>query len=274
MPKSPKGGNTMAVLTMNVLSRCLMQKTDVRFIIPTPTLDEMLAGTDKYDPEEKFPVVYLLHGAAWDGFDWISNSQIEALAQKYRFIAVIPNCGLSFYNNVPEEERYFDFVADELPQIAEALFHASRKPEDRYIAGISMGGYGSMRIGLTYPERYAKIGCLSGCLDMHAFLAIFDGHSPFNVFTKFGDWHKIPGSPYDVTVLAKQALEAGKKIPPVWNCIGTEDMLYKQAKPVADALIGMGLDYTYVEGHGMHDWNFWNPMLEHGLFDFFFPEKK
>lgn len=261
----------MAVIHINILSRCLAQKTDVRVVVPTPTLDEMMAGKDRYDKEERFPVVYLLHGAAWDSFDWLSNSRIEDLAQRYRFIAVMPSCGLSFYNNVSGEERYFDYVADELPRMVEALFPASDRPEDRYVAGVSMGGYGAMRVGLTYPERYAKIGCVSGCLDVYGFLKASQGRPGiFPIFTKLGELEEIPGSQRDILHLARTAAERGGELPAIWHCMGTEEFIYAQNRPLVDALKKLPLDYTYVEGPGVHNWDFWNPMLEHGLFDFIF----
>lgn len=264
----------MAVINMNILSRTLAQKTTVRLVVPTPTLDEMMLGRDRYDREERFPVVYLLHGAAWDGFDWLSNSRIEDLAQRYRFIAVMPSCALSFYNNIPQEERYFDFAAEELPEMVETLFPASARPEDRFVAGVSMGGYGAMRVGLTYPERYAKIGCVSGSLDVYGFLKASQARPGiFNIFTKLGELEEIPGSERDILHLAKVAAESGKKAPAVWHCMGTEEFIYAQNRPLVDELKKLPLDYTYVEGPGMHNWDFWNPMLERGLFDFFFGKK-
>ena len=67
----------------------------------------------------------------------------------------------SFYNNTTYGPDWFTFVADELPRIVKEMFRVSDKPDNTYIAGLSMGGYGSMKIGLSRPENYAAIGCLS-----------------------------------------------------------------------------------------------------------------
>ena len=46
------------------------------------------------------------------------------------------------------------------------FFRVSQRPEDTYVAGLSMGGYGAMKLALTHPERYAAAASLSGALDL------------------------------------------------------------------------------------------------------------
>ena len=53
----------MAIMNINFTSRCLAMKTSVWVAYPTPTLGEMMQRKDKYDPEKRWPVVYMLHRA-------------------------------------------------------------------------------------------------------------------------------------------------------------------------------------------------------------------
>jgi enterochelin esterase-like enzyme len=58
-------------------------------------------------------------------------------------------------------------VAEELPKICRSYFKGmSDKREDNMVAGLSMGGYGAFKIGMTYPDRYFACGALSGAFDV------------------------------------------------------------------------------------------------------------
>lgn len=91
----------MAIMNINFTSRCLAMKTSVWVAYPTPTLGEMIQRKDKYDPEKRWPVVYMLHGAGGDGFEWIQRADMEQLCCQYGFIAVMPDAALSCYNDTP-----------------------------------------------------------------------------------------------------------------------------------------------------------------------------
>ena len=73
----------MAIMNINFTSRCLAMKTSVWVAYPTPTLGEMIQRKDKYDPEKRWPVVYMLHGAGGDGFEWIQRADMELPVRLY-----------------------------------------------------------------------------------------------------------------------------------------------------------------------------------------------
>ena len=136
----------MAIMNINFTSRCLAMKTSVWVAYPTPTLGEMMQRKDKYDPEKRWPVVYMLHGAGGDGFEWIQRADMEQLCCQYGFIAVMPDAALSCYNDTPYGAKYYTYISEELPAMIEATFHASTDARDRYIMGYSMGGFGAVKI--------------------------------------------------------------------------------------------------------------------------------
>ena len=115
----------MAIMNINFTSRCLAMKTSVWVAYPTPTLGEMIQRKDKYDPEKRWPVVYMLHGAGGDGFEWIQRADMEQLCCQYGFIAVMPDAALSCYNDTPYGAKYYTYISEELPAMIEATFHAS-----------------------------------------------------------------------------------------------------------------------------------------------------
>ena len=117
----------MSAMHMNFTSRSLTQKMDLWVVYPTPTLQDMIQHKDAYDATRQWPVVYMLHGAGGDGFEWVQRADVEAWCCKYGFIAVMPSCQLSFYNDTPDGRNFATYVAWELPNMIEATFHASRQ---------------------------------------------------------------------------------------------------------------------------------------------------
>ena len=264
----------MAVMHINFTSRSLTQKTDFYVAYPTPTLQDMIQRKDHYDPEKRWPVVYMLHGAGGDGFEWIQRADIEALCCKYGFIAVMPNADLSFYNDTPDGRAYYRYVVEELPTMIEATFHASSKAEDRYIMGYSMGGFGAVRIALNNPERYHKVASLSGCMDIKGFIDAFESGSIFtSIHTALPEWPNLEGSSNDMMVLLDRMAERkrlGEYVPPIYHTIGRQDFIYAYSQEWRKKAESLDLDFTYTEGDGIHDFSYWNTRIDSEIMPFFF----
>ena len=215
----------MAIMNINFTSRCLAMKTSVWVAYPTPTLGEMIQRKDKYDPEKRWPVVYMLHGAGGDGFEWIQRADMEQLCCQYGFIAVMPDAALSCYNDTPYGAKYYTYISEELPAMIEATFHASTDARDRYIMGYSMGGFGAVKIGLMNPDRYCKIASLSGCMDIAGFINAFENGSIFTIHTSLSDWPDMKDGDNDMLALLDKAAArkaAGKYVPPMYHTIGKQ----------------------------------------------------
>lgn len=263
----------MAVIHMNLTSRSLTAKTDVYVVYPTPTLQDMIQHKDKYDPEKRWPVVYMLHGAGGDGFEWLQRMDLEELCCRYGFIAVLPNAELSFYSNTPDGRNYYDFVAYELPAMIESTFHASSRWQDRYMMGYSMGGFGAVKIGLTNPGRYNKIASLAGCMDIAGFINAFEKGSIFNIHNNLPGWPQVEGTENDMLHLLDVALEqkaAGQRVPPMYHTIGLQDFIYVFSQQWRKKAQAMDLDFRYTEGDGMHNFDYWTPRIRDEVMPFFF----
>ncbi|MDB5285853.1 MAG: esterase [Mucilaginibacter sp.] len=128
------------------------------------------------NPKKHYPVVYFLHGfgdddAKWYGFTrhWIN---LPAIVDKVissggakEIIIVTPNAYNKFfgcmYSNSTTIGDWEDFVAKDLVAYIDAHYRTIAKPESRGLAGHSMGGYGTMRIGEKHPEIFSGIYLLS-----------------------------------------------------------------------------------------------------------------
>lgn len=146
----------------------------------------------KKNPSRRYPVVYFLHGytdddSKWYGFEdhWINLPKIADSAfvanPSKEIIFVTPN-GFnkyqgSMYSNSVTVGNWEDFIAKELVQYIDAHFRTIAKVGSRGLAGHSMGGYGTMRIGQKYPQVFSSLYMLSPCCLMpHAYLSMDSGY--------------------------------------------------------------------------------------------------
>jgi len=124
------------------------------------------------DPNRRFPVVYYLHGFAIDGRNFYNFMKVpEAVAanaaQGNEFIVVVPDTltkmGGSMYSSSVTTGDFRRFVAKDLVEYIDSNFRTIATREGRGLAGHSMGGYGTLVVGMTYPEMFDSIWAQSAC---------------------------------------------------------------------------------------------------------------
>lgn len=253
------------LLNCHYYSTVLHHNTEIYVVIPTPEGQEQITeqGTEKrYDYEKGLPVVYLLHGAYGDCSSWIRFSNIERYAQAHNIVAVTASVENSMYQNMVHGNQYFTYMTEELPAFITTLFPVSKKREDTYIAGFSMGGYGAWYLGLSCPERYSKIAGMSAAMDVAELASqcvqgVIDG--PFPWKDAFENPEQLAGTDKDVFELYRRCKEKGVQIPELYQACGTEDFLYQMNLNARKRLTEMGAEITYSETQGaMHNWDYWN----------------
>ena len=124
------------------------------------------------NPDRRYPVVYYLHGFAISGRDFYDYMQVptavaENAAQGREFIVVVPDTltamGGSMYSNSVTTGNFRDFIATDLVEYIDANFRTIATREGRGLAGHSMGGYGTLVVGMTHPEAFDSIWAQSAC---------------------------------------------------------------------------------------------------------------
>lgn len=250
----------MARFQCNVISYVLRRTVDITVVVPSTTIPESMAsdmpGMEKAAPpthqvKEKYPLLYLLHGYGNNHAQWCGYTNIELYAEEHNMAVVMLSGENKFYRDTADGDKFFDFVAKEVPEFVTNYFPVSDRPEHSYIAGLSMGGYGALLHGLTHPERYAAIGSFSGAVMKAADEGKTDG---------------LVDGPLDVTWLAKTALQAGRTLPPIYLACGEDDFLYEPNTAYKDMLLQGGAKVTWVSvpGYG-HEWRFWDKQVEQFL---------
>ncbi len=245
----------MALMQAHFFSEALGVQVSVDVILPE---EQMGIGVRAGEKQERLPrVLYLLHGYSDDHTIWLRRTAVDRYAAGQNLAVVMPAVNHSFYTNEAHGERYWDFVAEELPRQLHRFFRLSRRPEDTYVAGLSMGGYGAMKLALRQPERFAAAASFPGVLD----IADNSHRSPVslaNMARIFGDLEKLPGSEHDLLHLLRAQKKAPRRPRLLVSC-GTEDFLWHMhGKFIAEAE-KQGWDLTHREIPGMgHQWELWD----------------
>ena len=237
----------MALLTLHLKSNALELNTQVNVILP-----------QDIKKDEKLKVLYLLHGYLGDNTDWLRYTSIERYAWNYRLAIVMPAINNSYYTDTVSGLNYFTYVSKELPDLITSLLPISNKKEDNYVAGLSMGGYGALKIALTYPEKYSKAASISGALDIDNIRNLATQEPRKTWFNAVFGQLPSQNTPSDLKYLVDLHIKHDVQIPDLFIACGTEDFLYQDNKKFIQFLNLKNVNHTYYESPGSHDWGFWD----------------
>ncbi len=210
--------------------------------------------------------LWLLHGYSDDHSIWLRRTSIERYAALSGVAVVMPSAHLSYYTDMVCGGKYWTFISEELPALARAYFPLSDRPEDNVAAGLSMGGYGAFKLALRCPDRFAAAASLSGALDV----AVLNARHPEAYKLIFGDPGEGVPADDDLFRLAEKAASRRVKLPRLYQCCGTEDFVYGENVRFRDWARRLGIDLTYEEGPGDHEWGYWDDRIQVVL-KWFFP---
>lgn len=243
----------MALLHVNTYSQILEQHISFDALIPDRR------GDEEQSSEQCYPTLYLLHGLSDDHTVWQRWSSLELQLGGRPLAIIMPTTLRGFYSDMKYGPKYFSFISQELPEICEHLFHLSPKREDRFAAGLSMGGYGAFKLGLLCPDRYSAVASLSGALDVVGSTeAAFDYDSILHDFSLiFGEHGEAIDTKNDLFFAADQITADSEELPRFYMWCGTSDMLYPENR-LFNEKFGKKLGIEYHEGEGSHEWKYWD----------------
>jgi len=213
----------------------------------------------------RHPTLWLLHGLSDDHTIWQRRTSIERYAAPLSLAVVMPAVGRSFYTDTTFGYRYWTFVSQELPALARSFFPLSAARDDNFVAGLSMGGYGAFKLALRCPQQYAAAASLSGALDMATRPDETDDAFLAELERVFGPLADLPGSDHDLLHLAEVVARSRGPRPALYAWCGTEDFLYGQNLRFRDRARAVGLDLTFEEGPGTHEWGYWDRQIQRVL---------
>lgn len=213
----------------------------------------------------RWPVLYLLHGYSGDHTAWRRRTSIERYVSDRDLAVVMPSAHNSFYANTRYGLPYWTYISEELPMMCERMFPIATKAESRFVAGLSMGGYGALKLGLLQPDRFAAAASLSGAVDVVALSTGEQYRENQSLFTNlFGPMESIQGTDDDLAGVAGRIASGNQRRPRLYMACGTEDFLYENNQGFLKRF-QEPLDITFEEGPGAHTWDFWDAYIQRVL---------
>lgn len=249
----------MAYFRIQLYVNALRRKTSFEMVIPNDVHTDGTGG-ENVQPPTKLKTLFLYHG-----YTGCAENQIpEYLADRYGFAIVMPSVENSFYLNGAATGRQFQtFVGEELVDYVRRTFGLAQGPEETYVMGMSMGGFGALHTALAYPETFGKVGAMASALIVHEIARMKEGdHTGFANYAYyrecFGDLRHVEESDNNPETLVKKLRAAGKKLPEIYMCCGTEDFLLENNRAFSAFLRTQGVEHIYREGPGAHTQAFWD----------------
>jgi enterochelin esterase-like enzyme len=225
--------------------------------------DVLLLAPPQFDDLRAVPLLILLHGVYGCQWNWWLNGSIDRTMSEMLWdgttvpmMIAMPSDGLfgdgSGY--VPHENAdYGRWIIDDIPNCLRELF-PQLQTDKILLAGLSMGGFGAMRLGTKYAARVLGISAHSSVTDVTQ-LSRFIPYPP-KTFLHAGK--------EDVSLLywAKRNRD---HLPPLRFDCGTEDSLIEENRSLHRELTELKIAHTYDEFPGGHDWPYWTEHVRQTL---------
>jgi S-formylglutathione hydrolase FrmB len=263
---------------------------------------------------QRYPVAYYLHGGSGDETNWTTRGNVQHILDSLiaaglpELIVVMPDGDDSYYTTwnflgdypgclrQPPPRRtgetveqycvpwphYDDYIARDLVAHVDSTYRTIPARRARAIAGLSMGGYGAVTLGINYPDVFVAVASHSGVLA--PLLIAYDsttGHAryastPDELRSFYGAWDVMrlafgrDTSGWWARDPGRRALLQATRNPPVqlpaiYIDVGTGDRYLNQSRAFRDVLVRLQLRPAYVERSGAHDWAYWRANVAHSL---------
>ena len=196
----------------------------------------------------RYPVLYLLHGSNDTAAGWTmagnANFVLDNLLAEKKMVPMIvvmpfghaTPYGVPVAPGEPGNDAVFeDYLLKDVMPLVESKYRVALGRQNRAIAGLSMGGGQSLKIGL-------------GHLDLFSAVASFSGAIPADFETRFAD-------------VLKDAQAANARLKVLWIGCGRQDSLFARSKSLDELLTKHGIHHTFREIDGVHNYTAWRKFL-------------
>jgi S-formylglutathione hydrolase FrmB len=213
----------------------------------------------------RYPVLYLLHGYTDHYPAWVSYTGIVQYARDYAQIIVMPEGDNGYYTNSYSDPKlaWEDFIIQDLIPYVDSHYRTAASRPGRAIAGLSMGGYGAMKLGLKYPHVFAAVASLSGVVAAPRWkdrYPVEDADYPKlidSILGPRGSATRAANDPFELI----QKLPADQR-PQLYLSIGTSDNLLEENREFVRLLAELKVPYEYREIPGEHEWPVWDQQIQ------------
>jgi putative tributyrin esterase len=238
----------MACATLHFHSPALAKACSMTVIVPEGSVGQ-----------PPFPVCYLLHGLSDDHTSWARHTSIERHVAGLPLIVVMPDGGRGFYCDAVDGPAYERHLLDDVIGFVDRTFHTMPERQGRVIGGLSMGGYGAIKLALKYPQLFCSAVSHSAALDVQRRLerpeVAEEMRRIFGPAPGGG-----PNDPYALAATIDRTLLPALRL----DC-GLEDGLLEENRAFHRHLEQLGIPHEYAECPGAHTWEYWDCHIQEAL---------
>jgi S-formylglutathione hydrolase FrmB len=208
------------------------------------------------------PVIYQLHGLSDDYSIWQRRTTIEAHAERIGAIVAMLDGGRSFYTDRADGTGAWESHILESVRVVDATFRTRADRRGRAIGGLSMGGYGAMKLGLKHSDLFGSVVAHSGVHDMGTWYREVqkDPQRRAEMLAIYGARVKPSENPFQLALKARP-------LPRLHIDCGSEDFLIEHNRRFHAHLDRHRIPHVYREYPGSHNWQYWEARLGES-FDF------
>lgn len=256
----------LLIVFSNVLRAAVVDTVSINSASMKKSIKTVVIKPNAYAAgEQRFPVVYLLHGFGGRYNNWIQRvPQLQQMADDLQLIIVCPDGAKgSWYFDSPVDSsyRYETFVGTEVPAFIDARYKTIADRKARAITGLSMGGHGGLFLGFRHADRFSACGSMSGALHVTVIRKGYEvEHRLGDTLTNQKYWN-------DWSVLNVIDQKPVEPLAIMIDC-GTEDMIFPMSKLVHEKMLRLKIPHDYTERPGKHDWNYWSNAVQYQLLFF------
>lgn len=227
------------------------------------TIPAVVIVPDDYaSSQNRYPVLYLLHGAGGDYKNWLAiDTGLARYADMYHIIIVCPDGGnTSWYYDSPVDStmRYDTYVSSELVNAVDRQYRTQAIREKRAITGLSMGGHGALYLAIRHPEIWAAAGSMSGGVDIRPFPKNWD------IALRLGTIDSNPSNWETHTVINMIPRLKEQRLAVIFDC-GIDDFFLQVNRDLHNKMLKLGIPHDYIERPGAHNRAYWKNALPYQL---------
>ncbi len=245
----------MAFLQLDFRSGYINSHQEVCVILP-----------DEAPDQGGYPVLWLFHGANRDCSEWMRFSSIERYACRKKLAVIMPTTCHGYGMDMKQGADYYSMISKELIHVMRWFLPClSRDRERNFTAGVSMGGFVAYKWALDEPELFSHAGGFSSAHDILQILTEFvpalEEKEQKKFANAFGTAEEIRGTCSDLIWMTEENVRKGIRMPRFWSVCGRQDFGYAQCAGAKEKFEKAGMDITWLEGEGGHDFDFWDPLI-------------
>lgn len=222
-----------------------------------------------YQPtsQNNLPIVILLHGVYGSNWVWMNLGGVHQVYDKLRqqglneFILVMPSDGGlwqgSAYLPLQEHGNYEQWIMDDVLTAVQTHIPAASSQSNIYITGLSMGGYGALRLGAKFASRFAGISAHSSVTNLTDLQTFIDN--------PIADYQCALPDEDNILYWSKQNLAT---LPPIRFDCGKDDALFASNNTLSQQFDELGVLHSYQVFDGGHQWQYWHEHVAKSLLFF------